>query len=124
MHPVEHLWLNGHLTYLHTDIRKTFEDLRNRPDLRGGINGRWQWRPDLVFSVDLLSVGDVLDSSIPTGDRYLDEYLRVNVATTWTMTSYCRLSLAIDNLFDADYEEAIGFPSRGITPRLTMRLTF
>lgn len=124
VHPLEHLWLNGHLTYLHTDIRKTSEDLRNRPAWRGGINGRWQWRPDLVFSADLLSVGDVLDSSIPTGDRHLDEYVRVNVATTWTMTSYCRLSLAIDNLFDAEYEEAIGFPPRGITPRLTMRLTF
>jgi vitamin B12 transporter len=124
LQPTHNVWINSHLTYLETDIHGTDEELRNRPEWRGGINARWRPRPDLDLNFDALYVGEVSDSSIPTGDRILDDYLRVNVAATWTLSSHWQVSAAVDNLFDADYEEAIGFPSPGVTPRIALRLRF
>jgi vitamin B12 transporter len=124
LQPAHNVWINSHLTYLETDIHGTDEELRNRPEWRGGINARWRPRPDLDLNFDALYVGEVGDSSIPTGDRILDDYLRVNVAATWALSSHWQVSAAVDNLFDAHYEEAIGFPSPGVTPRIALRLRF
>jgi outer membrane cobalamin receptor len=43
---------------------------------------------------------------------------------TWTLTPHWRLFLAVGNLFDADYEEAIGFPAPSVRPRGGVRATF
>jgi outer membrane cobalamin receptor len=32
--------------------------------------------------------------------------------------------LAVDNLFDENYQQFVGFPAPGITPRAGVRLTF
>ncbi|MFQ5779873.1 MAG: TonB-dependent receptor plug domain-containing protein [Nitrospiria bacterium] len=122
--PADNLSIKGHLTYLETDIEGTAEELRNRPEWRGGLNTNWRPNAELVLSLDLLHVGDVPDSSIFTGDQTLDDYLRVDVAATWTPFTHWRFSFAVDNLFDADYEEAVGFPAPGITPRIAVRATF
>jgi len=74
--------------------------------------------------VDGFYVGEVLDSSIATGDRTLGGYVRVDLAVTWTPLPDVELSLAVVNLFDADFEEAAGFPGVGIRPRLIARVTF
>ncbi|MDY6837602.1 MAG: TonB-dependent receptor [Thermodesulfobacteriota bacterium] len=118
------LWCNANVTYTETDVKDTDEELRNRPEWRGGVNVRWKARNDLVFNLDGLYVGEVLDSSIPTGDRTLDEYTRLDVSAVWSMTQKCELAVAIDNLFDADYEEAVGFPAPGIQARASVRLIF
>ncbi|MFQ5882793.1 MAG: TonB-dependent receptor [Candidatus Methylomirabilales bacterium] len=122
--PTDNLWINAHLTYTETDIKGTDEELRNRPEWRGGINARWRPKTDLVLNLGILYIGDVFDSSIATGDRTLDDYLRVDVAATWTPVPNWRISVAVDNLFNTDYEEAVGFPAPGITPRIVARLTF
>jgi vitamin B12 transporter len=79
---------------------------------------------ELVLHLDTLYVGKVLDSSIPTGDRRLDDYVRVDLAMTWKPEPNWEYFLAVDNLFDADYEEAVGFPSPGIVPRIGVKATF
>lgn len=122
--PMEVLALGGHLTYTSTDIEGTTEELRNRPEWRAGGSALWRPRPDVTVALDALYVGEVLDSSIPTGDRILDPYLRFDVAVTWAVLTGVEVSLAIDNLFDADYEEAVGFPAPGIRPRIAVRTTF
>jgi outer membrane receptor protein involved in Fe transport len=35
----------------------------------------------------------------------------------WTLNAHWQFFLVVDNLFDADYQEALGFPAPGITPR-------
>lgn len=122
--PIDTLRIDAHLTYTETDIKGTNEELRNRPQWRGGINTVWRPKTDLVLNLGMLYVGEVLDSSIPTGDRTLGDYVRVDVAATWTPTPHWRISVAVDNLFDTDYEEAVGFPAPGITPRVAVRLSF
>jgi outer membrane receptor protein involved in Fe transport len=48
----------------------------------------------------------------------------VDLALAWQATGRLRLALAVDNLLDSAYHEAIGFPAPGIRPRLTARYRF
>jgi iron complex outermembrane receptor protein/vitamin B12 transporter len=114
----------AHLTYVKTAIRGTDEALRHRPTWRGGFTMRWRPLSGLDLYVQTLVVGEALDSSIPTGPRMLDAYTRVDLATTWTITSSWRVFLAVNNLFDADYEEFIGFPAPSISPRVGVQARF
>ena len=66
----------------------------------------------------------MLDSSIPTGILELDAWNRVDLSLGWMATPRLRLALAVDNLLDGDYEEAVGFPAAGIRPRLGVRYLF
>jgi outer membrane cobalamin receptor len=114
----------AHLTYLQTDIEGTTAKLRNRPKWRGGFAVQWSPRPDLDVNLHTIVVGQVPDSSIPTGARTLDAYARADLAVNWTLTRHWQVFLAIDNLFDTAYEEFIGFPAPGISPRAGVRASF
>ena len=84
------------------------------------------WRPleTLQLSLTTLFVGSLLDSSIPTGDLVLDRYTRVDFAATWDFWEQASLSFAIGNLLNKKYEEAVGFPSPGISPRVGLKLRY
>jgi outer membrane cobalamin receptor len=114
----------SHLTYVETDIEGREAKLRNRPKWRGGFSVQWHPVSVLDVSLQVLVVGDVLDFSVPTGERELDAYTRVDLAAAWRITPTWQLFLAIDNLFDADYEETIGSPAPGIFPRGGVRARF
>jgi outer membrane cobalamin receptor len=116
--------LSAQVSYVDTDIVGTKEELRNRPEWRASLAFRWRPRTFLDLQFSLLYVGEVADSSIPTGDRDLDDYIRADLAAIWRTGDKWRYMLAIDNLFDADYEEAIGFPAPGIRLRLGARASF
>jgi vitamin B12 transporter len=122
--PVRVLDLGANLSFVDTDIRDTNEELRNRPKWQAGAYATWYASDDLSLNAKLLYVGSALDSSIPTGDRKLDEYVRVDVAVNWAVTPGLDVAGAIDNLFDESYEEAVGFEAPGITPRVSVRMTF
>lgn len=114
----------GHLTYVKTNISGTDEVLRHRPTWRGGFTVRWRPLPVLDIHLQTLVVGEVLDSAIPSGARTLNAYARVDLAATWTITSSWQALLAVDNLFDADYEEFVDFPAPRISPRVGVRARF
>jgi iron complex outermembrane receptor protein/vitamin B12 transporter len=124
LRPSDSLTANGHLTYTKTEIKDSDDRLRSRPKWRGGVDVDWRPRPDLTFFAGLLYVGKVFDSSVPTGDRWLDDYVRVDIAATWRPLSNLALTLAVDNLLDAKYDEAVGFRAAGVRPRLSARVTF
>jgi outer membrane cobalamin receptor len=121
---VKDLDISGQLTYVATDIRDTEEELRNRPKWRGGAALFWRPTAGLQVYLDALYVGRFLDSSIATGDLMMEDSLRVNLAVTATSGKRWRYFVAVDNLLDADYEEAVGFPAPGITPRIGVRTTW
>ena len=122
--PWSELQVNAHLTYVDTDIKDSPAELRNRPRWRGGFDIDWRALPTLRLNLALLAVGDSLDFAVPTGERELDAYARVDVAATWTFSPNWDLFLAVNNVLDADYEEAIGFPAPGINPRGGVRARF
>lgn len=116
--------LDTQVTFVQTDIAGTEEQLRNRPKWRGGATLGWRPRDDVDLSARALYVGRVLDSSIPTGDLFLDPFWRVDLTAQWLLTLRWSLYAGIENLLDEPYEEAIGFPVRGIRPLLGTRITF
>jgi outer membrane cobalamin receptor len=119
------LRFNSHLTYVDTDIKgDSMAALRNRPRWRGGLDLHWNAFPTLSLNLALLVVGDSLDFAVPTGERELDAYARVDLAATWTFRPNWDLFFAVDNVLDADYQEAIGFPAPGINPRGGVRARF
>ncbi|MBN1672409.1 MAG: TonB-dependent receptor [Kiritimatiellae bacterium] len=122
--PVSGLRCQASVTWAQTNIRGTDEELRNRPDLRGSLSMRWTPADPLELALKTVYVGDVLDSSVPTGDVELDPYLRTDLAATWRAGEHWRLFVAVDNLFDAKYEEYVGFEAPGIAPRVGLRAVF
>lgn len=110
-----------YLSYTDTDIRNSDERLRNRPRYRAGLNMKWTARPDLTLNADVRFVDRRLDSSIPTGDQELEAFTRVDISGRWRVADGWFLSASVDNLFNEDYQDAIGFPAPSTRWRLSIR---
>lgn len=113
-----------HATRTDIDVKGSDRELLQRPDWRGGAEIRWILGSGLLLVADWLYVGEVFDNSLPTGQLTLDDYHRVDLNVGWQATPRLRIALAVDNLLDADYAEAIGFPAPGLRPRLSARYRF
>ena len=109
--------LNGNLTFTDTDIRHTSDELLNRPRWQGALTLIWTPVEDVTIRAAALVVGSVKDSSFPTGNVTLDPWGRVDLSASWRVRKHLRLYLEIDNLFDSNYAEAVGFRAPGIRPR-------
>jgi len=118
----EQLLVRGQATYTDIDVKPS-GSLRRRPNFRGGLSLRYTIGEDWVLQSNWLAVGHSLDSSIPTGELELDDYRRLDVNLKWKAHSNLSFSLALDNLMDESYQEAIGFPSPGRRARLGLRLS-
>jgi outer membrane cobalamin receptor len=118
------LRLQAFASWTDLDVPGSDRVLLQRPEWRGGTSLRWDVRPGLTADLAWLYVGDSVDDSIPTGRQTLNDYQRVDLALAWQATGRLRLALAVDNLLDSAYHEAIGFPAPGIRPRLTARYRF
>jgi iron complex outermembrane receptor protein/vitamin B12 transporter len=124
MRPHEALQIKGHLTHADTDIRGTEEELRNRPEWWGGFSARWRPLKAIELNLDGTYVGKVLDSSIPTGDVSLDPYARFDLAAAWRVHEKLKVFLIVENVFDAEYEQFVGFTVPGINPRFGLQYAF
>lgn len=120
----ERVGVSGHATYTDIDVNNSNAKLEQRPDWRGGADLRWQLARAWLFNLSWLYVDETFDSAIPTGDVTLDSYNRVDANLRWQATDRLGFALAIDNLFDEDYEEAVGFPAADIRARLSARFRF
>jgi outer membrane receptor protein involved in Fe transport len=116
--------LNGNLTFTDTDIRNTGDDLLNRPRWQGALTLVWTPVKDVTIRAAALIVGSVKDASAFTGNVTLDPWGRVDLSASWRVRKHVSLYLEIDNLFDANYEEAVGFRAPGIRPRAGVRARF
>lgn len=118
------LRLRAEATWTDIDVRHSDRQLLQRPDWRGGAGLRWTPLAHWLFDLDWLYTGRTLDSSIPTGVVPLAPWNRVDVNAQWKATPRLTVSLAVDNLLDGSYEEAVGFPAGGIRPRLSVGYRF
>ena len=67
--------------------------------------------------------GEFLDRSNPTGDIRMPSFTVVDAAGSLRFGAL-RVSLAIDNLFDRDYEQFVGFPAQDRRLRVELRGDF
>jgi vitamin B12 transporter len=112
------------ITNAQSRVASTGNELRNRPEWRGGVGAHFAPLSTLKFSASATYVGGALDSSIETGDVRLDSYTRVDVTGVWQVTSKLEAYVAIDNLTDEKYEEFVGNEVRGVLPRAGVKFSF
>lgn len=124
LEPLETLYLKFHLTYLDTEVKGSDAILRGRPEWRGGAVVDWEFVPRWRWVTSVLALDEFYESSVPTGGVWLDGYVRVDSTLSWQATEKLRIGLAVDNLFDEDYEEAVGFPAAGTRGRLGAKYSF
>jgi outer membrane cobalamin receptor len=91
--------------------------LRGRPRTAGSVRAVWRPATGFMLEASVTAVGRVFDSSVPTGDVFLPDWRRVDLAGRYQIRRGLTLTAAVDNLFAARYEEAIGVPS----PRVRIR---
>jgi outer membrane cobalamin receptor len=110
---------DGNLTFTDTDIRHTSDDLLSRPRWRGALTFVWTPIESVTLRASALIVGSVKDASVPTGraNVTLDPWGRVDLSASWRVRKNLSLYLEIDNVFDSNYEEVVGFRAPGIRPR-------
>jgi len=121
---LDSLDFGGNLTFTDTDIRNTGEDLLNRPRWQGALTLAWTPVESVTIRASALIIGAVKDASAPTAKVTIDPWGRVDLSATWRVRKHVSLYLEIDNLFDANYEEVIGFRAPGIRPRAGVRARF
>ena len=89
-----------------------------RPAWRGGAVLAWEVSGNWRLATSVLVLGEAYASSIPTGGVFLDGYARIDLALTWQPRANLTLRFAVDNVLDAAYQEAVGFPGAGIRGRI------
>jgi vitamin B12 transporter len=114
--------ISANLAYIQTHIKDTDAQLRNRPKWTAGANFNHRIGNTLRVDLVALYVHKVYESSIPTGDVQLPAYYRFDAAIRWQPRPRWHLALAVDNLFDKKYQEAVGTNSPGRTLRVSAQL--
>jgi len=74
--------------------------------------------------IDAYYVSDRRESSIPTGDRFLGGYTKIDARLSWKYNDRFDVIFSLDNLLDKQYEEAVGFVAPGISGRLALKTLF
>ena len=112
---------NGSFTLLDFDSEVP---LRSRPDRFG--HARIAWRP-----IETLRIGgaatfnsDYVETSVPTGVIELDGHVAFDLFADWQASDILTLSLAMRNLGDAKWQDAVGFPAPGRVLRARIGLKF
>jgi vitamin B12 transporter len=113
---VNNVELGGSLSALRFRLPEGEGPLRNRPRNKASLYAAGP-PSALSWRIAATRVGQTFDSSIPTGGRYLAPYTVVDAALTHARERR-RAQLALDNVFNRDYEQFIGFPSPGRRLRL------
>lgn len=121
-----------YLSYLDTEVVGVNSKLRGRPRWHGGasifypvsekigVNLDYIWNHSNLEAAKPFEVAD----TNPAGYVELAPFSRVDISINWNIAPSLQMKLAIDNLFDQDYQEAVGFPSIGFEPRIGVQITF
>jgi vitamin B12 transporter len=93
------------------------DPLRDVPRWLAGGNLLWRPIEPLVANIGVSHVGTYVDNSVPTGDVQLPSHQRVDLSVEWQVRKTGKVYVAVENLLDARYQEAVGFPAPGLVAR-------
>ena len=112
--------LSASIYYTYTDGEEDDTDLTLVPKDDWTFN--LTYTPgDLQISTDIYYVGDRLSYD---PDYELEAYTRVDVSAAYQLNRYLKLFGRIENLFDEDYEDGIGFPAPGLSGWAGVKVSF
>lgn len=110
-------------TYVSTEIVETGTELRNRPKHRASLAFGYQLAETSRLTWNTVYVGSASDFSFATDDAKLDAYARTDIGYAYKWKQFSATA-AVDNLFDDDYEEFVGFTNPGRRFRLGLSAVF
>ena len=123
--PSDQVGINLSVTKTDIEVVGTDRELEGRPDWQALAGVQWQIRSDLQTRLDYRMVGEVINTSLYTGQPLtlaLDNQKQLDWRLAWKANPKLGINLSIDNVFDSDYETAIGFPSVGRLVRVGLTL--
>jgi vitamin B12 transporter len=110
------LSLRSAYTYTETQNRQTDESLLRRPRNKGSITANYQATSRLSSQVEWRVYGKRFDndfSTYPPTRTTLAGYGVVNVTVSFKANDNVELFTRVDNLFDQEYEEVLGYGTMG-----------
>jgi iron complex outermembrane receptor protein/vitamin B12 transporter len=121
--PVAPLTITASYTYLDADIRDSDEPLLHRPRNTLSLGVSYAWSDAWRFVWNTVYASSSFDFSIPTGQVELGSWSRTDVAVSYTWKAFTA-TLAIDNVFDSNYEQFVGFANPGRRARAMVSARF
>jgi outer membrane receptor protein involved in Fe transport len=115
--PLGGLTATPRLSYTNARNQLTGASLRDVPSWLAGATLLWRPTTDWDVSFDINHVGSLVDNSVPTGDVTLPSHVRADLAAHYRILPNLALQLGVDNLFNAHYEDVVGFPAPGAIVR-------
>ena len=118
------LELGGTGTYADARSEPGGGRLRGRPRTEGSVHVAWTPVKTLAIAASLVAVGQVLDSSVPTGDILLPDWHRLDLSARLQLRPGVSVLAAVENALDERYDEAVGVPSPGVRWRAGISARF
>jgi vitamin B12 transporter len=111
------------LNYTYTNAKDKSENTENfdekllrRPEHKAGFLASYSFLQKTNINVELIWVGKRDDYDFSEFKRtQLDSYLLANLAAHYNILDFLRLNFRVDNLFDTDYEDVLGYTTPGIS---------
>jgi vitamin B12 transporter len=103
-------------TYTIAKDKITKEPFIRRPKHKAGLNATYHITPKTQATVGIIAVGKRTDndySVYPANRITLGSYILTNIALEFGITSHLKLTGRIDNLFNKQYTEVLGYSSYG-----------
>jgi vitamin B12 transporter len=124
--PVSGLRLKFNYTYMKTeDSQNDNLPLLRRPEVKVVYNLNYNFTKDINFDLELIYTGTRDDkdfSTFPATRVKLDSYTLINLAVSYNIFPFLQLFGRVENLFDAEYEEVLGYGTPGLSGYAGIRL--
>ncbi len=113
--PCDWLRFNANYTYLDAEDLTTGAQLIRRPEhfATGTATATPPWLPDLTVTAVLTYNGEELDGF--GGSNVIDSWTRLDLRAAYRLNDDLELFGRIDNVSDADYKEAFGYGTPGVS---------
>jgi vitamin B12 transporter len=121
--PVEALAITASYTYLSADIKDSSQELLHRPRNSASLGVSYAWSEAWRFVWNTVYADDSFDFSIPTAEVELGSWTRTDIALSYKWKVFTA-TVAVDNLFDSDYEQYVGFTNFGRRARAMVSARF
>lgn len=115
---INNFTISGNYTFTDTEDKNTGESFIRRPKHKFGLDVYYRLSGKANVNFNLSAVGERDDndfSTFPSKRVKLDSYVLANIAVMYSLTGRIQLAGSVKNLFDSDYENALGFGTYGIS---------
>jgi len=122
---LKELTLRLDYTYTEATDEILHEELLRRPKHKGSLLAQWQATSAWQLSLDVLAVGSWVDGNRDFSIPRLDApgYVTVNFASEYELNGHVALFGRINNLFDRQYQNPVGFQQPGLGAYAGIRVT-